>query len=215
MRTIFAAAVACSMGLGAAATAQAQNNAPTTVQLPTFSFFTVQTAVSVPDSGGAYLGGMSRGYNSSTARGLPFWAKTPWFSPLGTSRGIASGVDAGGVSVHATIIDHEELDKAVLSEAAARRSPPSEADLEAQRLSRHSAGGEDATAPVASVAAIRAEQSSETARQAEKAAALLVKAQEMEKANKPGQARIYYRMASRLAGDDLKQQIATRLAELK
>ncbi|HZL89810.1 MAG TPA: hypothetical protein VFB96_15700 [Pirellulaceae bacterium] len=214
MRTIIAAAIACSLGLGASGSAFAQNNAPTTVQLPTFSFFTVQTAVSVPDSGGAYLGGVSRAYNSSTTRGLPFWAKTPWLSPLGGSRGIASGVDAGGVSVHATIIDHEELDKAVLSEAAARRVPPSETDLKAEHLSRKSGDGNDA-APLSSVAAIRAQQTAEVAEQAEKAAALFAKAQEMEAANKPGQARIYYRMAARHADDDLKQQISARLAALK
>jgi hypothetical protein len=212
MRTFIAVAFVSAIGLSAG-TAFAQNNAPTTVQLPTFSFFTVQTTVSVPDSGGAFLGGMSRGYNSSTARGLPFWAKTPWLSPLGGSRGIASGVDAGGVSVHATIIDHEELDKAVLSEAAARHVPPSETDLKAERLTRHT-NSPDAPSPT-SVAAIRAQQTAGAAERAEQAAALFAKAKDMEAANKPGQAKIYYRMASRHADDDLKQQIAARLAALK
>jgi hypothetical protein len=215
MRTILAVAIAGSIGLFAAGTTFAQNNAPTTVQLPTFSFFTVQTAVSVPDSGGAYLGGISRAYNSSTTRGLPFWAKTPWLSPLGSSRGIGSGVDAGGVSVHATIIDHEELDKAVLSEAAARHVPPSPTDLKAEHLSRHTSAGDDGPPPLASVAAIRGQQTAEAAQQVEQAAALFAKAQAMEAANKPGQAKIYYRMAARRADDDLKQQIATRLAALK
>ena len=212
MRTIIAAAIACSLGLGASSAAFAQNNAPTTVQLPTFSFFTVQTTVSVPDSGGAFLGGMSRAYNSSTTRGLPFWAKTPWLSPLGDSRGIASGVAAGGVSVHATIIDREELDKAVLSAAAARHVPPSETDLKAERLTRDTSG--DDAGPT-SVAAIRAQQNAEATQRAERAAALFAKAQDMEAANKPGQAKIYYRMAARHADADLQQQIAARLSALK
>jgi hypothetical protein len=194
------------------ANAAAQNNAPTTVQLPTFSFFTVQTTVSVPDSGGAYLGGVSRGYNSSTSRGLPFWSKTPWFSPLGGSRGIASGASAGGMSVHATIIDHEEISTAVLSEGAARRAPPSEAELKADALSRDTGGGNP---PAGSISAIRAAQAAEDRARDEKAAQLLAKAQEMEAANKPGQAKIYYRMASRHASAGLKRQIAERLAALK
>ena len=45
-------------------------NAPTTVQLPTFSFFTVQTTVSVPDSGGAFLGGIGRGADGGSSRGF-------------------------------------------------------------------------------------------------------------------------------------------------
>ena len=49
----------------------------------------------------------------------------------------------------------------------------------------------------------------------EKATALLAKAQEMEAANKPGQAKIYYRMAARHASAGLKQQIAERMAALK
>ncbi len=197
------------------AAAYAQNNAPTTVQLPTFSFFTVQTTVSVPDSGGSYLGGVSRGYNSSTSRGLPFWAKTPWLSPLGGSRGIASGASAGGMSVHATIIDHEELSAAVFSEAAARRVAPSETELKAGELTRSSRGNSASDASPASIAAIRAEQAAEDLAKEEQAAALIAKAREMEAANKPGQAKIYYRMASRHASAQLKQQIAERLAALK
>ena len=210
MRTLVAAIVGSAL-LVWSGIAAAQNNAPTTVQLPTFSFFTVQTTVSVPDSGGSYLGGISRSYNSSTSRGLPFWSKTPWFSPLGRSRGIASGASAGGMSVHATIIDHEELSAAVLSEAAARRAPPSEAELKAGALSRRT--GE--RAPEGSVAAIRAAQAVEQAAGDQQAAELIAKAQEMEAANKPGQAKIYYRMASRHASAELKQTIAQRLAALK
>ncbi len=211
MRMLIALIVATPL-LAGTGIAVGQNNAPTTVQLPTFSFFTVQTTVSVPDSGGAYLGGVSRGYNSSTSRGLPFWTKTPWFSPLGRSRGIASGASAGGMSVHATIIDHEEISAAVLSEAAAGRSPPSDAELKANALN---AGTRAVSPPAGSIAAIRAAQAAEDRARDEKATALLAKAQEMEAANKPGQAKIYYRMATRHASAGLKQQIAERMAALK
>lgn len=214
MRTLLSTAMACMALLGAAGVATAQN-APTTVQLPTFSFFTVRTSVLVPDSGGSYLGGMSSGSYSSTSRGQPFWSKSPWFSPLGASRGISSGVDAGGVSVHATIIDREELEKAVLSEPAARTAPPSETELEAARLSLHTESDQHEEAAGNSVAVIRRQQAAEDARKAQQAASLLAKAKELEAANKPGQARIYYRMASRHASDELKREIAERMAALK
>ena len=212
MRTLLIIAIVGSALLAEAGTTAAQNNAPTTVQLPTFSFFTVQTTVSVPDSGGAFLGGVSRGNYSSTTRGLPFWSKTPWFSPLGRSRGTASGASTGGMSVHATIIDHQELSEAVLSEAAARRAPPSETELKARALSR-SADGERASE--GSIAAIRAAQAADEAAGDQQAAELIAQAKEMEAANKPGQAKIYYRRAWRHASAELKAQIAERLAALK
>lgn len=215
MRTCIMVSALGWMFIWGAASASGQNNAPTTVQLPTFSFFTVQTAVSVPDSGGAHLGGISRSYQSSSRRGLPFWAKTPWLSPLGGSRGIASGASAGGVSVHATIIDHEELDRAVLAEAAARSRPPSEIDLKAGDLTRNARTRDGVNRTPDSIAAIRAAQAAEDRAQEEQAAALFTKALELEAAHKSGQARIYYRMASRHANEQLRQQIAERLAALK
>jgi hypothetical protein len=213
MRRLFIATVVGSALLWAAGVASAQN-APTTVQLPTFSFFTVRTSVLVPDSGGAYAGGMSSGYNSSNSRGLPFWSKSPWFSPLGASRGIDGDVDAGGVSVHATIIDRAELDRAVLSEAAARRAPPSESELKADELTRNARNNGESPPP-GSIAAIRAELAAEDAQQAQQAATLFAKARELEAANKPGQAKIYYRRASRHAGEELKREIAQRMSALK
>src|SRR5262245_46052416 len=83
----------------------------TTVQLPSFSFFTVNTTVSVPDSGGAYLGGVNRARDGSTTRGL---------GPL-RNRGIGAERAAGGVAVQATIHNLDELDRATLAEAAANR----------------------------------------------------------------------------------------------
>src|SRR6266550_789068 len=106
--------------LGGVSLAQAQGQQPqqpigpalpaTTVQLPTFSFFTVQTTVSVPDGGGMSLGGINRAADGTVTRGM---------APL--NRGIGSTRGASGVSVHATIIDRDEMDKAVLAEAAAKR----------------------------------------------------------------------------------------------
>ena len=64
--------------LGTASSARAQ-----AVQLPTFNYFTVQTTVSVPDRGGAVLGGVNRASSGTTSRG---------FGPL---RNRASGSSIG------------------------------------------------------------------------------------------------------------------------
>src|SRR4051812_20787869 len=85
----------------------------TTVQLPSFSVFTVQTSVSVPDRGAAYLGGLNSGASSSSRFGN---------GPL-SNRGLGTSRTASGVSVSATIIDHDEIDRALLVEAAAKRRP--------------------------------------------------------------------------------------------
>ncbi len=82
----------------------------TTLQLPTFSFFTISTTVSVPDSGGAYLGGVGGGRSGSRSNG----------PGLGNRAG-GSGLDAGGVYVAAQIHDLGAMDRALLAEAAAER----------------------------------------------------------------------------------------------
>ena len=116
--------VAAGAVLSLAATAWGQ---ATTVQLPTYSFFTVKTTVSVPDSGGAYLGGINRARDSSTTRG---------FGPL-ANRGVGMDRVASGMSVHATIIDHKELDERLLAEAAAKRGPVDPTAAKAELLSAH------------------------------------------------------------------------------
>ncbi len=73
---------------------------PTTVQLPSFSSFSYRGTVVVPDSGGAYLGGVNRSATGLNRRGL--------------SRGFGSSLGRSGASVHATIIDHREIDRRLL-----------------------------------------------------------------------------------------------------
>jgi hypothetical protein len=73
---------------------------PTTVQLPSFSVFSYSGTVVVPDQGAAYLGG-----NRSSATG---------FSRRGLSRGLGSSLLGTQASVHATIIDHQEIDRQLL-----------------------------------------------------------------------------------------------------
>jgi hypothetical protein len=193
-------------GITSAAWAQGQQqpppNAPTTVQLPTFSFFTVQTTVSVPDRGGAYLGGIGRGADSSTTRGI---------GPL-ANRGLASSRGASGMSVHATIIDHHEIDQAILAQAAAERGAAANpAVAKAAAISR-TVGKSDS---LDSVAAIREQQSAAAAKQASEATEYFAKAQKAEADGKPGVATIFYQMVIRRDATQLKQQAQARLAALQ
>src|SRR5262245_60555586 len=114
---------------------------PTTVQLPTFHVFTVQTTVSVPDRGGMSLVGMARGADGSVIRG-----------PL-ANRGLASSRGASGVDASATVIDNRELDRAVLA-AAAGGGVAGAAVSKAAELSRN-VGRAASNAPPGSLAAIR------------------------------------------------------------
>jgi len=91
------------------------------VQLPTYRVFSVGTSVSVPDGGAAYLGGVTRGAWGSSSRGVPGLSQVPGLNRLFTNRGIGSSVSSSHAYATATIIDHAEMDRMLLSEAGARR----------------------------------------------------------------------------------------------
>jgi hypothetical protein len=74
------------------------------VQLPTVGNFSINTAVSVPDSGAAYLGSLRSAASAQASRG-------PGFVASGSQRAV------GGASVKATIIDLDELDRMIRSQS--------------------------------------------------------------------------------------------------
>jgi hypothetical protein len=78
----------------------------TSVQLPTFSFFTISTTVLIPDSGGTFLGGVNSGAGVGRQNGAP---------GLAGSRAGGSGLNAGGISVGAQIHDLREMDRQLLA----------------------------------------------------------------------------------------------------
>ncbi len=82
-----------------------------TVQLPTVGTFSLNTSVLAPDSGTAYLGGNRRSAVGSQALG-------PGSSAFGTSSSAASA------SVRATIIDLNELDLMIRSQAGSKPTIP-------------------------------------------------------------------------------------------
>lgn len=78
------------------------------VQLPTFHYFGVQTTVVVPAQGTIPLGSVTRAGQRRTR-----------FDRVGSSFGTT--IDTGGLSMGVTVIDHHELDRRLLAEAARRR----------------------------------------------------------------------------------------------
>jgi hypothetical protein len=106
--------------LGFASAASAQQVA-TTVQLPTFSFTTVNTTVMVPDQGSAFLGGVNRSSEGRVERGVPLLGSVPFLNRPFRNNAIGSNTSALQMRTVATIINLDELDEAVLAEAASRR----------------------------------------------------------------------------------------------
>ena len=84
-----------------------------TVQLPVLRVFSVNTAVSVPDGGSAFLGGNTRAYQRSQSRGLPL---TGGFAQ---PRSFESGTQTTSGRVFARIIDLEAMDRSLLAQASA------------------------------------------------------------------------------------------------
>ena len=92
---MFVTVIVAAVAIAESSSASAQ--LPTTVQLPTFNSFSYSGSVLVPDSGGAYLGGVRRSASSSSRR----WG----------NRAFGSSLSHPGASVHVTIIDHDEIDR--------------------------------------------------------------------------------------------------------
>jgi len=174
--------------------------AQTVVQLPSMHTFTVRTSVLVPDSGGAYLGGVGRAAQGRNTRG---------WGPLGRNAGRAGAVMGSGVMVHATVIDHAELDAMVLEEARALREAKGlELPRDGRRVTR------PGDAPAESVAEIKRELAAEDAEQEAQAQRDFDKALAYEKAGEYSLARSYYRVAARKSTGPVKQRANERLAGL-
>jgi hypothetical protein len=82
------------------------------VQMPSTGTFSLSGSASVPDGGSAYLGGNRRSGSGSTSRG-----------PLSTSA-FGSQASSGSASVHATIIDLDELDRMIRSQTGTKSATP-------------------------------------------------------------------------------------------
>lgn len=80
----------------------------TTVQLPTFSYVTVSTTVSVPDGGTVLLGGIKRLSEGRNEAGVPILSKIPYINRLFKNVGIGRETQSLMMMVTPRIIIQEE-----------------------------------------------------------------------------------------------------------
>ncbi len=213
-----------------AATAMAGPPRGTTVQLPTFNFFTVATTVEVPDSGGEMLGGNGRVLSGRIETGIPGLGFRP-FDNVATG-GVCG---AGGASVHAEIQDLDAMDRALLGggdgnvgdNASADAATIQKLPMMLRPLARNARDSSSAregspliadAAGSASVADMRREQAATDAvaekQTQDEAQRLFDQAGELQATGKPSVAKVYYRMAARRATGDLKERAIAALREL-
>jgi len=223
-RMMFRAAFIGSVLVAAGATLCQAQPLQQTVQLPTFSFFTVSTTVSVPDSGSAFLGGVKRARYGMTSRGTPGLGKVPGLSRLFSNRGRGASLASSGASVSATIIDHAELDAALLSEAAGRRpagAALTETDRKALILSAHIGGPSNpglslsGDPPRESVAAIRLRNEAVARVHAAEMQEYWERGQNAESLKRWGAARVSYDVIVRRGSGELRDRAVARLAQLR
>ena len=181
------------------------------VQLPTYSFFTVNTTVLVPDGGSAYMGGVSRSQAGRSEYGSPLL-------PL-RNVGIGSNTSASSVRVTATIHDFEAMDEALLGEPASsfaqnhrglgpasqQRSPVALAGNWMPKTTEEQAGPTDAIAE-AKAGRVAAQQT-----RSDEAERFFQRAKAAESEGKTNVARIYYQMVARRGSGELKEQALARI----
>jgi len=164
------------------------------VQLPSFSFFGVDTAVMAPDRGSAYIGGVRRVSSGSTA-----------FGPsLGPRRAIGSSTSASQLRVKATIHDFAAHDEALLGDS---QSSSSDAPARSDESSA-------SRAPQGSLAEARRQYAAELAANDEAAKVSLAQARKAAADGKLGAAKIFYKMAARDASAELRRKIAREIDAL-
>ncbi len=225
---VAAAGVASALSGTAAAQQQA-----TAVQLPTYSFFGLNTTVSVPDRGAAYLGGIKRAASGRNEFGVPMLGKLPFFGRPFANRGIGTERSASHMHVTATIHDFEAMEEALLGQAPGyasaapqRRLSTPAAALGHMVLPRDPRQGQSwqlrLPEPLPRSGAPRATGLAEAQPQPVPqpsghlydAQGYFERGQAAEANGKAGVARIYYQMAARQATGELKEQVLSRLAAL-
>ncbi len=185
----------CSVGiLGAIGVAPTFGQEATVVQLPTFSFFTVSTSVSVPDSGRGFLGGIRRSSTGSTAFSPPRLIAHP--RELDRLTALADA----RATIHPPMLDDTQDDLVRIHERRAA----------AVRAARHST----ADRPQGSVAEARRLRQAETMAQAAEAESFYNQAQEMERLGKLLAARAFYRSAASKGEGRIRRLALERLQEL-
>ena len=215
----FRALFAVWMLVGLASKADAQ----AVLQLPVFQLFTVNTTVSVPDSGRGFLGGVNRARSGRVSRGVPLLSKVPVANRLFKNHGIGSERTAANIGVTAKVLDLREMDEAVLAEAARRRAPGARETLVLKRadfINRHVARRPRPVparpkAKLPSVEEIRRRTQLAQRRRQVEAVKYFEDARKSEARGKKGAAKVFYKMAAKRATGKFKQQILASLETLQ
>jgi hypothetical protein len=162
-----------------------------TVQLPTFHYFGVQTTVVVPDQGSIPLGGVTYGGSTRTR-----------FDRVGPNYGYGQFNETLGLSLSATIIDHDEMDREVLAEAARKRG--AKFDVLGRPVD------EDQPKARQALASPRIDQPRERVG----GTTYLRRGREAEVARQPELAKVFYRRAAKLGNAIEKRTAEERLAAI-
>lgn len=172
-----------------------------TVQLPSFSYFSVDTTVSAPDRGGMSLGGVRRSSTGSTAFG-------PGFGPR--SRAFGRQASASTVTVHAAVHDFDAMDQQLLEQA--KRSY---ARSKSARPAGRSASSSAESAPTGSLAEARRQRAADVDAEQKQVLDYMTQAERANARGKPQVAKVLYQMAERRASGELKAKARQKLAALK
>ncbi|NQU23424.1 MAG: hypothetical protein HQ567_19255 [Candidatus Nealsonbacteria bacterium] len=199
----------------------------TTVQLPTFSFFSVGTTVSVPDRGSVTMGGVSRSATGRNEFGTPLMPFRPF-----RNTAIGKDVSASGMRVSATIHDFAAMDEHLLNQPTSFRSrqlsvlenrrnglAASGYTLQPRDPSRGSSWQvapprSSAESPQMSLADARSRRAKQQTARSSEAADFFERGRQAEATGKTSVAKIYYQMAARRADEAMQPQIAARLAAI-
>ena len=213
----------------------------TAVQLPSSSYFTANTTVSVPDRGSAYLGGMARARSASNQFGAPL-------TPFG-NRAMGSDRSISGASVSVYIHDFAALEKELLARSAGRPAAragavagsravagsPDPATGSAEGLqdrwgdlrSTIAAGSGDPRRahgdprpvpedrPLPSIEEIRRQRRLDREARQSEARDFLQRGRIAEQSGKKNVARIYYQMAAKRASGPLEQEVLSKLESIR
>jgi hypothetical protein len=189
-----------------ASRAAAQGTVPTTVQLPTFHYFTSTGSLLVPDGGEAFLGGVGSSAAGGTERGIPGLPSRPF-----TNSAIGATTGASNVCVSAQIHDFEAMDQVLLGTATSDAVRPPLARRE-ERVAAQRDGNS-----LQSVAALRAQVAAEDAARDLEAAKALERGRQLLAAGKTGMAKIYFQSALKQSSPtgEVHKQSVTALAGLE
>lgn len=181
----------------------------TAVQLPTLSYFSAGTTVSVPDRGSVFMGGVRRAASGRNEFGVPL---SPFRNQaFGTERSVS------GLRVSAYIHDFQAMDEYLLSQPSPRSTatstlrPPAlivQTNAMPAPVPPRAAKSGPLSMSVAELRARNAQAALARSRQAED---YFQRGQKAEVEGKANVARTYYQMAARRATGDLKDRITARL----